>query len=143
MSRNAYACCEMPITPSQFSNGLAEKRRVSRPRDKVVLRDKLIEFGRGQAVVPPFVEDDEVEDLQLAVVQVNRTGRGIVGHGLQQQNAFRHFKPARSHPLAEGDKDFHHVFDIGLLAQPNFLCCKQRFKTHCSSALRHHVFLLI
>ena len=51
---------------------------MSRPRDKVVLGDKRIEFGGGQAVVPPFVEDDEVENLQLAIVQVDCTGRGIV-----------------------------------------------------------------
>ena len=116
---------------------------MSRPRDQVVLGDKLIEFDGGQAVVPPFVEDDEVENLQLAIVQVDCTGRGIVWHSLQQQNSPRHLNPARRQPLPEGEKDFHHVFDMGCLAQPNFLCCKQRFKTHCSSALRHHVFLLI
>jgi hypothetical protein len=125
-----------------FRDGPPEKRRMCRPRDKVVFRDKLIELSRSQAVVTPKVEDHKVEDLKLAVVQINGAGRRIVWHGLQQQDALGHFNPARSPSLAEGDKDFHYVFDIGLLAQANVLCGKQRFKTDGSSALRHDVFLL-
>src|SRR5208337_3415704 len=58
-----------PSRYPRFPNGPPEKRRICRPRDEVVLRDKVIELCRGEAVVTSFVEDHKVEDLQLAVVQ--------------------------------------------------------------------------
>src|SRR5580704_12207263 len=51
-----------------FPNGPPDKRRMCRPRDEVVLRDKFVELCCSEAVVASFVEDHKVEDLQLAVV---------------------------------------------------------------------------
>jgi hypothetical protein len=97
----------------------------------------LIEFGGCQSIVPTLKERNEIEDVPLAVVQINRTGSGLIWDTLQEQNASRHFDPSRSHGFPNVEKHLHGVFDTGLWTQANVGACKQRLKPYCSSALKH------
>jgi hypothetical protein len=97
----------------------------------------LIEFGGCQSIVPTLKERHEIEDVPLAVVQINRTGSGLIWDTLQEQDASRHFDPSRGHGFANVEKRLHDVLDTGLWTQANVGACKQRLKPYCSSALKH------
>jgi hypothetical protein len=97
----------------------------------------LIEFGSRQCIVATIKEGHKIEDVALAVVQINRTGSGLIWDALQEQNASRHLDPARGQGLADIEKRLHDVLDTGLWTQANVGGCKQRFKPYCSSALKH------
>ena len=102
--------------------------------DQLVLRQELVEFFYCEIVLRS-IEPHHIEDLFLAVIEVNGSGVWLPGNHLQQQDSLGHLDPSRRHALT----DFEEFADDSVcerfaVADGKLAERKQTSEVDCSSA---------
>src|SRR5205814_6568894 len=96
--------------------------------EQVVLGQKLLEFSCGQRIFTALLEYREIELMLLPVIQIDRSRFRNPGDVLKEQHAVRHLNPACGDTLADCQKYFQHVRNIGVLGQAKFFDFEQWFE---------------